>query len=42
MDDLITYLVEKTRPGDQVSLGLIRSGGETGNVTVTLGSRPEN
>jgi S1-C subfamily serine protease len=42
MDDLITYLVEKTRPGDQVSLSLIRSGGEAENVTVTLGTRPED
>ena len=41
MDDLITYLVENTRPGDQVTLGLIRSGGEQENVSVTLGARPE-
>lgn len=42
MDDLITYLVENTRPGDQVTLGLIRSGGEQETISVTLGARPEN
>jgi 2-alkenal reductase len=41
MGDLITYLVENTRPGDQVTFGLLRSGGERGNVSVTLGARPE-
>ncbi len=42
MDDLITYLVEHARPGDQVTLSVIRSGGARENVTVTLGARPEN
>jgi S1-C subfamily serine protease len=42
MGDLITYLVENTRPGDPVTLSLIRSGGERENVRVTLGARPEN
>jgi S1-C subfamily serine protease len=42
MDDLITYLVENTRPGDQVTLGLVRSGGERQDVNVTLGARPKN
>jgi S1-C subfamily serine protease len=42
MDDLITYLVENTRPGDQVTLGLVRSGGERQDVSVTLGARPKN
>jgi S1-C subfamily serine protease len=42
IDDLITYLVESTRPGGQVTLGLIRSGGEKETVTVTLGVRPKN
>ena len=42
MDALITYLVDNTRPGDQVTLELVRPGGEKGNVSVTLGSRPEN
>jgi S1-C subfamily serine protease len=42
MDDLITYLVEHARPGDQVTLNVIRSDGARENVTVTLGVRPEN
>ncbi len=42
MDALITYLVDNTRPGDQVTLELVRPGGEEGNLSVTLGSRPEN
>jgi S1-C subfamily serine protease len=41
MGDLITYLVENTRPGDRVTFDLLRSGGEIGNVSVTLGARPE-
>ncbi len=40
MDDLITYLVEHTRPGDKVTLGLLRAGGNQETVTVTLGVRP--
>jgi len=42
MDDLITYLIEHTRAGDQVTLGVIRSGGARKNVTVTLGVRSNN
>jgi serine protease Do len=41
-DDLITYLVENTHPGDQVTLNLIRSGGEKESVSVTLGVRPND
>ncbi len=40
MDDLISYLVEETRPGDQVTLDVIRPDGEREKVTVTLGVRP--
>jgi S1-C subfamily serine protease len=40
MDDLITYLVEHTRPGDKVTLGLLRVGGNQETVTTTLGVRP--
>jgi S1-C subfamily serine protease len=40
MDDLITYLVEHTRPGDKVTLGLLRAGGNQETVAVTLGVRP--
>lgn len=42
IDDLITYLIENTRPGDQVTLGLLRPGGEQENLSVTLGARPKN
>jgi len=40
MDDIITYLVEETRSGDQVILAVIRAQGELEKVTVTLGVRP--
>ena len=39
MDDLLTYMVEKTSPGDTVLLTILR-GGETLNVAVVLGERP--
>jgi S1-C subfamily serine protease len=42
MDDLITYLVKNTRPGDQVTLDLIRPGGEREIISVILGARPKN
>ncbi len=42
MDGLITYLVDNTRPGDQVTLSLIRSGGEREDASVILGARPNN
>lgn len=40
MNDLIAYLVKNTRPGDQVTLTLLRAGGARENMDVTLGSRP--
>ena len=40
MDDIIAYLVEETRPGDKVILNVVRSTGETKDITVTLGVRP--
>jgi S1-C subfamily serine protease len=40
MDDLISYLIEQTRPGDTVSLDVIRSDGQQETVSVTLGVRP--
>ncbi len=40
MNDLITYLVEETRPGDEVVLDVIRADGEAEEITVTLGTRP--
>lgn len=42
MHDLISYLVEHTRPGDHVVLDVLRTGGDTLTVTVTLGTRPGN
>lgn len=39
MDDLLTYMVERTSPGDTVLLTILR-GGETLNVAVALGVRP--
>ncbi|MCD6289139.1 MAG: trypsin-like peptidase domain-containing protein [Anaerolineae bacterium] len=40
MEDLIAYLVKYTRPGDKVTLGLIRPKGRHETVTVTLAPRP--
>ena len=42
MHDLISYLVENTRPGDEIELDVLHSNGETETITVTLGIRPEN
>ncbi|HIC88227.1 MAG TPA: PDZ domain-containing protein, partial [Anaerolineae bacterium] len=39
MDDLIIYLIENTRPGDQVTLTILRDGKEM-KVKVTLAERP--
>ncbi len=39
MDDLIVYLVEKTQPGQRVTLTVLRDGAER-QVEVTLGERP--
>ena len=41
MDDLITYLVAQTRPGDEVELTVIRVDGQEETITVTLGKRSE-
>ena len=40
MDDLITYLIENTRPGDRIAVDVIREGGETATIEVVLGTRP--
>ena len=42
MHDLISYLVENNRPGDEIELDVLHSNGETETITVTLGTRPEN
>ena len=40
IDDLVTYLVTETQPGDDIVLDLIREGGERAEIRVVLGSRP--
>ena len=40
MDDLITYLVEETSPGDEVTLSVIQPDGKQETVDVILGVRP--
>ena len=42
MHDLISYLVEHTRPGDEIALDILHQDGEEATITVTLGTRPEN
>jgi 2-alkenal reductase len=42
IDDLITYLVNRTRPGDTVTLELLRGQGQREKVGVTLGKRPSS
>jgi serine protease Do len=39
MDDIIVYLVKETRPGDQITLTVLRDGEER-QIPVTLGERP--
>jgi S1-C subfamily serine protease len=39
-DDLVAYLVENTRPGDEVVMTILRDG-EQQDITVTLGDRVE-
>ncbi|MFQ5857136.1 MAG: S1C family serine protease [Anaerolineae bacterium] len=40
MDDLITYLVENSRPDDAVILEIIHANGQQEEIRVTLGQRP--
>jgi 2-alkenal reductase len=42
MNDLITYLVEETQPGNKVTLDVIRGDGTEEQVEVTLGVRPSS
>ncbi len=40
MSDLITYLIQNTRPGEVITLDVIRDNGARAQVDVTLESRP--
>jgi S1-C subfamily serine protease len=40
MDDLLSYLMENTKPGDTVKLDVIRPDGQRETVSLTLGIRP--
>ncbi len=40
MNDLIIYLIENTRPGDTVTMSVVRDGGESAQIKVTLEARP--
>ena len=42
MNDLISYLAQQTKPGDRVTLSVLRNGRERLDVIVTLGERPRN
>ncbi len=42
MNDLIIYLLEETRPGDVVTMSIVRDGGESAEIEVTLEERPES
>jgi hypothetical protein len=41
MDDVIVYLMENTRPGQEVELSILRNGQEQ-KLTIELGERPES
>ena len=41
MNDIIIYLLENTRPGDTVTLTVVRDGGATAQIRVTLEARPQ-
>jgi 2-alkenal reductase len=41
MNELITYLVKETQPGDKITLDVIRADGTRETVEVTLGLRPQ-
>jgi S1-C subfamily serine protease len=38
-DDLLSYLFRHTAPGQKITLGVLR-GGQSTDVTITLGARP--
>jgi S1-C subfamily serine protease len=42
INDVITYLVESTKPGDQITVDVIRADGQRATLDVTLGVRPHD
>ena len=40
MDNLIAYLIDKTRPDEEASIGVLRGGGTRETIRVPLGTRP--
>jgi S1-C subfamily serine protease len=42
INDVITYLVESTKPGDQITVDVIRADGQRASLDVTLGVRPHD
>jgi len=40
MADLLVYLTSRTRPGDEITLGLVRENGANTNIQVRLEDRP--
>ena len=41
MNDLIIYLMENTKPGDTVTMSVVRDGGDSAQIEVTLEARPQ-
>ena len=41
MNDLIIYLMENTKPGDTVTMSVVRDGGDAAQIEVTLEARPQ-
>ena len=40
IDELVDYMAENSKPGDTVTLGVVRTGGAKDKVQVTQGARP--
>ena len=40
MDDLISYLIQNTRPNDTVKLDVVHADGKPETISITLGVRP--
>ncbi len=42
MEELLSYMSDNVRPGDQITLEVISFNGETRDVNISVGSRPNN